>query len=144
MERLLIKKDTVIKDTLADYGIYVKHVPFILFPKLKEPYSHSWYDEDGDDEYIPTTPRYESYNMTIDFVYKGAVNTANSNIKSFLEFLVGGYLTIYDEYTGIGRQKIRYVEVGDDASLYRRGNDVVEFNVTFKVNDPNTQVTLAL
>lgn len=142
MKKLLIKKDDITIDTLANYGIYVKHVPFLLFPKVKELHKITRYDDNGDYEYLPEEPSYEAYEMNIDFVYKGVLNTANAQIKSFLGFLQGGWLTIYDEYSGIGRQKVRYVSVDEDASLYRRGFDAVEFSVKFKVNDPNTQVTL--
>jgi len=144
MKKLIINKDNTIKDVYRDFGIYTKHVPFILYPKAKEPYKKSWYDEDGDDEYLPATPRYEAYTMNVDFVYEGALNTANTNIKNFLDFIQGGYFSLYDEYTGIGRQKIRYVSVDENATLYRRDKDVVEFTVSLKVNDPVTQITITL
>lgn len=144
MKKLLIKKDSVTKDIKQAYGIYTKSVPFLLYPKVKEPFKNSWYDEDGDDEYLPEIPTYESYEMTLDFVYEGATNTSNAQIKSFLDFIQGGYFKLYDEYTGIGRQQVRYVSIDQDATLYRREKDVVEFSVTFKVNDPITQITLAI
>lgn len=146
MKALLIKKETAsgsnTVNVLQSYGIHTKHVPFILFPKVKDLYKQSWHDEDGDDEYLPENPSYESYEMKVDFVYNGEANTANDKIRQFLQFLQGGWLTLYDEYTGIGRQKVRYVSVDDDATLYRRTKDVVQFSVNFKVNDPATNVTL--
>lgn len=142
MKNLYIRKKGVVKNIKDDFGIYHKSVPYVLFPKVKEPFKNSWYDENGDDEYLPAVPTYESYEMKIDFVYEGTLNSANNKIKDFLSFLQGGYFEIYDEYSGIGRQKVRYVSVDTDGYLYRREKDVVEFSVTFKVNDPITQITL--
>lgn len=147
MKRLLILKEgeTTVKDVLASWGIYTKHVPFNPFPKLKEPPKNSWYDEDGDDEFLPATPRYEAYEMAINFIYKGAAGTANAKIRQFIDFLQGAYMSIYDEHSLIGRQKVRYVSTEDDATLLRRSDiDVVEFTVNFKVNDPKTDITLTL
>lgn len=142
MKNLYIRKEGVVKNIKNDFGIYHKSVPFHLFPKVKEPFKNSWHDEDGDEEYLPEQPFYESYEMKLDFVYEGTLNSANSRIKAFLLFLQGGEFELYDEYTGIGRQKVRYVSVDTSANLYRRERDIVEFFVTLKVNDPITQITI--
>lgn len=146
MKRLLIGKEgDSVKDVLVEWGIYHKHIPFNLYPKIKEPPKVNFPDQDGDDEYLPATPHYEAYEMKATFIYKGPADTANANIRAFLDYLQGSYFTIYDEYSKIGRQKVRFVEADDDAYLFRRGDiDLVEFYVVFKVNDPKTDVTLTL
>ena len=51
---------------------------------------------------------------------------------------------VYDTYTKIGRQKVRYVSVDDDIFWRQEeGGDIVVFVVTFKVNDPVTDITLS-
>ena len=51
---------------------------------------------------------------------------------------------IDDTYTKIGRQHMRFVSVGED--IFHReteSGDVIVFSVTFKVNDPVTDITLS-
>lgn len=140
MKRLVLSKGDELKDVFTDFGIYTKSVPFKLYPKVKPFYSESWADEDGDDEFIPPAFKYEAYEMKVDFVYTGASYTANAKVKDFLDFLQGSELLMYDEFSRIGR-KVRYDSVDDDATLFRRSIDVVEFRVNFKINDPILEVT---
>lgn len=133
-----------------DFGCYVKSVPFNLFPKVKNIQTQKWNDENGDDEYMPAEPRYEAYEMEVEFVYKGNYGDANYDILKFIETIQGKWLKLYDSYTQIGRQMVRYVSLNDKATLYRRkgtndgslGKDYVTFKVKFKVNDPITNITL--
>jgi hypothetical protein len=85
----------------------------------------------------------------VEFAYKGDVNTANTSIQSFLDYLTGrdgtgAEMMVYDTYTRIGRQHIRYVGVDEDV-FHRQdeSGDIVVFSVTFKVNDPVTHITLS-
>ena len=126
------------------FGVKVKHIPFKIFPDLKDLHSVSFHDEDGDDEFIPEVPRFKAYEMECEFFYKGLHGTANSEIKRFLTYLaMDGAFSIYDTYTGIGRTNVRYVSYSEDV-LYRRDgeDDAVVFKVTLKVNDPITDITL--
>lgn len=127
-----------------EWNIWVKSVPFKIFPDLKDIPSRDWVDENGDDEYIPNTPKYKAYEMECELVYIGAYESANTQIKSFLSYLsTGGAFKFYDTYTKIGRTNVRYVSFSDDA-LYRRegSDDIVQFSVTLKVNDPITDIIL--
>lgn len=144
-----MKSDALVVDTLDNWGIVCKEFPFKLYGEAKELPSHDWKDEDGDDEYIPSKLPIASYEMEVEFAYKGEMNSANTNIKDFLFYLTGRdgsgvELMVYDTYTKIGRQHIRFVNVNEDV-LYRQeeGGDVVVFSVTFKVNDPVTDITLS-
>lgn len=126
-----------------EWGLWVKHVPFKIFPELKDLPSYSWPDEQGDDEFVPSTPYYKAYTMGCDFVYIG--RQANAMIQSFLVYLAnGGEFRIYDTYTGVGRENVRYVKYSEDI-LYRRENtdNIVVFSVTFKVNNPIDNIILS-
>lgn len=129
-----------------EWGIWVKSIPFKLFPDIKEIPSKNYYDEHGDSEFVPIKPYYKAYEIECKFIFIGKTGTANNQIKSFLRYLAeGGMFRFYDEYTKIGRTNVRYVKVDDDPDVFfrREGeNDIVQFKVTLKVNDPITDITL--
>lgn len=142
--------DALVVDTLDNWGIVCKDFPFKMYGEAKELPSNDWKDEDGDDEYIPSELKIASYELEVEFVYKGDMNTANTNIKAFLDYLTGrggtgAEFMVYDTFTKIGRQHVRFVSVDDDIFWRQEdGGDVVVFVVTFKVNDPVTDITLSL
>lgn len=132
-----------VKDSYTEWGMIVKSVPFKPIPDPKEIYSEDWPDEDGEDEYIPSIMHYKAYEMDVSFFYIGDSNTANASIISFFNYIKNGLFKIYDTYTGIGRQNVRYAGYKENAFLRRDEiGDIVEFTVTFKVNDPVTQIEL--
>lgn len=143
-------EDAPVVDTLSNWGIVCKDFPFKLYGEAKELSSRDWKDEDGDDEYIPNELKIAAYEIDVEFVYKGDMNTANTKIRGFLDYLTGrggtgAELMVYDTYTKIGRQSVRYVSVDDDIFFRQEGgNDVVVFVVTFKVNDPLTDIALSV
>lgn len=144
-----MKNNASVVDTLDNWGIVCKDFPFKLHGEAKELPFHDWKDEDGEDEYVPEELKLASYEIDVEFAYKGNVGTANVNIKGFLDYLTGrggtgADLMVYDTYTKIGRQHVRFVSVDEDV-FYRQedGGDVVVFVVTFKVNDPVTEITLS-
>ena len=136
-------------DTFDNWGIVCKDFPFKLYGEAKELPSHDWKDEDGDDEYIPNELKIASYEVDVEFAYKGAIDSANTKIKGFLDYLTGrggtgAELMVYDTYTKIGRQSVRFVSVEEDV-FFRQTEygDILVFVVTFKVNDPVTDRTLS-
>lgn len=138
----LTKKAPVLNS--KEWGIWIKNIPFKIFPELKDIPSRDWLDENGDDEYIPDSPCYKAYELECSFVYIGDNKNANTQIKSFIKYLAeGGAFKFYDTYTQIGRTNVRYLKYSEDV-LYRRDNekDIVVFNVTLKVNDPITDIIL--
>lgn len=144
-----MKDDALVVDTYDNWGIVCKSFPFKLYGEAKELPSFDWKDEDGDDEYIPDELKMSAYEIDVEFVYKGEINSANANVRGFLDYLTGrggtgAELMIYDTYTKIGRQGVRYVKVEDDVFWRQEeGGDVIVFVVTFKVNDPITDITLS-
>lgn len=144
-----MKNDASVIDPFDSWGIVCKEFPFIIYGEAKDLPSNDWHDEDGSDEYIPSELKISAYELEVEFVYKGNMNTANSNIKAFLDYITGrggtgAELMVYDTYTKIGRQGVRYVNVGEDIFWRQEeGGDVIVFVVTFKVNDPLTDITLS-
>lgn len=131
------------------WGCYVAESPYLPVPKkAKNITSQSWYDEHGDDEYIPTTLYYESIEANLKFVYKGTVSDAKTNIKAFITYLSGGYFKFYDEFHKVGRQQVRLIGFSDEAELTYVSNAsdecVATFAIEVKINDPITDITLAV
>lgn len=146
---ILFKKGTESVYSSTKWGCYVMDSMYIpVATKAKNIASQSWYDEHGDDEYIPEVLYYEPVEATIDFVYKGKVSDANTQIRAFINYLRGGYFNFYDEFHKIGRQQVRLLDFSDDAELVyvsNAGDDcVATFSITVKINDPVTDITLAL
>ena len=137
MNSLLVKIDgsESAVDVLQTYGMVLEDMPSIIPLTPKNIYSHSWPDEDGDDEYIPEVIRYEAVEAEFTFGCRSysADNTVFDMLSAFMH--------------------VRFAELHDDArysrhTLRRNGADVTEeilsFTVTFKINDPKTEIALSL
>lgn len=154
---LLIQKDVdkamdiPVYDTQQRWGIVCKKFPFVISGEAKDIKSRSWPDEDGDDEFIPDTIPMKAYEVDVEFVCVCKHGEAQVNISSFVDYLTGrdsGYpgakLKIYDTNTKIGRKNVRFSKYKDDAfSMSTDSEDVVVFSMTFKINDPTTQIILS-
>ncbi len=133
-------------DTVEAFGMYEVQSKFYGGREVKEPAKREWRDEDGDDEFVPSTPVFKAQEMEIKFAYKGTMSSANGKLETFIKYLSeGGTMKIYDSYNGIGRQEVRFVSVADDAELVRdsEDGDILVFTVKFKANDPVTNITLS-
>ena len=139
-----LKNGSPVKDSM-DWNIWIKSVPFKLFPEMKDIPSRSWYDQNGDEEFVPDNPVFKAYEMNCEFVFIGAHGLANSKITEFLSYLAnGGMFKFYDSHTKIGRTKVRYVSYSEDILYRNQGSeDIVVFSVTLKVNDPITNIVLS-
>lgn len=135
--------DTTAKDSLATWGLMVKSIPFKALPEPKEPYSNDWHDEHGDDEYNDKM-FYAAYTMDVTFLLVAdSQEEIVSSLRTFFAHVQQGEFMIYDDFTKIGRQCVRYAGFTDNAYKFRDGDKCyLEFTVTFKVNDPVTFITL--
>jgi len=121
-------------DIFEQWGIRIKSIPPKPYPDLKDISNREWQDEGGDDEYIPPTPVYASEEVSVKFFYEGELDSIADNITGFLEYIQGGELSFYDEYTG--RKGIfRYMSYNDEA-VYHRNVDALSFVAKFKINNP--------
>ena len=132
-------------ETIERFGLYCVEIPFKPVSDVKEITSRKWYDEDGLDEYIPVGGlKLSEYDIDIKFGYKGDKFGANTAVNSLVSYLLEGYVSLYDTYTRIGRQHVRFVKLNDNAELVRDGDgDILIFSVTMKVCDPKTNITLS-
>lgn len=144
------KANSPIKETIADFDIYCADMPFKLFAEAKDPSKRDWFDEHGEDEYIPNGGiKLKSYTMDVKFCCKGEKYSANAKIQKFLNYLTGldntgAEMMMYCTWTKIGRTGIRFDKLSDKADLVRdEDGDTLVFTVTFKVNDPVTDIILS-
>lgn len=144
-------------ESVQTWGIWCKDIPFKLFDKIKEPARRTWNDEHGDDEYIGDDGLYvEAYTMTVEFGCKkmgavedngdviAAVNDVRERVGAFLEYLrSSGMMMLYSSHTRIGRQNVRLSSIDDSATWQTDDNgEFLLFSVSFKVNDPMTDVVM--
>ena len=85
--------------------------------------------------------------MKVEFGCKkmSSVNDVRQKVGLFLKYLhESGMMKMYSSHTRIGRQKVRLESVSDNAKWKTddEGNEYLVFEVTFKVNDPVTDITL--
>lgn len=142
-------------ESVSTWGVFCKSIPFKLFDKVKEPAKRSYYDQHGDDEYIaPGGLLLDSYTMKVELACKkisnsnsldsAAVNDVRAKVGAFLTYLrTSGMLKVYSSHTRIGRQDVRLESISDNAVwVVEDGVEYLIFEVTLKVNDPNTDITL--
>ena len=146
---ILFQRDGESVRNSSDWGCYVTDSPYIPVPKkAKNITSQSWFDEHGDDEYIPEVLYYEPIETTLSFVYKGSVTSAKTQITAFINYLQAGYFKFYDEFYKVGKQQVRIVSVPDDVQFkyddISKGTGLATFSIEVKINDPVTDITLAL
>ena len=145
--KVYIKQDksgASVVETIEDFGLYCVDIPFKPAGDVKDIVSRDWKDENGVDEYIPAGGlKMSAYEIDVKFGYKGDKFGANEAISSLLSYLTTGDVSIYDTYTGIGRQKVRLVKLNDNADIVRDDDgDILIFSVTLKVCDPITNIKL--
>lgn len=150
-EKVYIQKigtGSPVKETIADFDIYCADMPFKLFVEAKAPSKRDWFDEHGDDEYMPNGGlKLKAYTIDVRFCCKGDKYSSNEKIKKFINYLTGldgsgAEMKMYCTWTKIGRKGIRFDKLNDKAELLRdEDGDTLVFTITFKVNDPITDIT---
>lgn len=150
-EEIEVDVDATALDTSVQWGLVAKANPYPALPTPKTPYSNSFNDENGDDEYLDAV-RYQSFEFEVEFYVK-AFSTATSSaadvlrqqVQSFFNHIKTGEFKVYDAYTGLGRRKARYAGYKESDGGYVMRDDWARliFTVTFKVNDPITAMTLS-
>lgn len=146
---ILFQRDGESVRNSTEWKCYVENSPYIpVARKAKNITSQSWYDEHGDDEFIPNALYYEPVEATLDFVFKGSVSEAKTQIVSFINYLRGGLFKFYDEFYQVGRQNVRVISFPDNTQFkyddITKGTGVATFSIEIKINDPVTDITLTL
>lgn len=138
---------SVARDT-TEWGLIAKVNPYPLLPNPKDPYKNEWFDEHGDDEwcdkmfYQPIDFSVSFCVMAYDKPNKTAEVLIREAIEDFFSLIREGQFKIFDSYSGIGRQKVRYAGYSEE-EFKRRGDKAhAIFEIQFKANDPITRMGL--
>lgn len=136
-------------DTYETYKIVCQEFPFKYLPESKDLAKRDWYDEDGEDVYVPTDGlKMKAYDLEVKFMYSGSKSDMHDKLRTFIDFLYGKnsggapFLAVYDEYTGIGLRGLYVSEVPNDLYDYSDigDNGIAIFKVKFRVTDPVTRL----
>lgn len=144
-------------DTQSVFGCVCADSSFSYLSEGREPASREWYDEDGEDVYMPqsTSRKVSGYDWDVSFLF---VATSPSTLRHysllFRDYLYGrsteagtsqegvGFLSVYDEYTGIGHDGIYVKKITPESFIFDDGDPtcVAELKVTFRVTSPSNIV----
>ncbi len=139
------KDDSALKDSLSDFGFAVSDIPW-PDEETQDVAVREWPGEDGEDAYIPPTGlKLKAYDLEIEFIYKGDLNTAYPAYKALRNYLTGidgsgAELKIYDPYWNKGRTKVRVKKIGNIEPHRSNMDEVVSCKVSFRVADPMTEI----
>lgn len=150
-EEIEVDVDASALDTSVQWGMVAKTNPYPAMPTPKTPYSNSFNDEDGDDEYLDVI-KYQSFEFEVEFYVKtyasgtsSAASVLRQQVQAFFDHIKTGEFKVYDAHTGLGRRKVRYAGYKETDDGFKAVDDWARliFSITFKVNDPMTAMTLA-
>jgi hypothetical protein len=136
-------------DTEATFHVVCQEFPFKYLPESKELAKRDWYDENGEDYYVPSDGlKFKAYDLDAKFLYVGTEAQMQSDLKGFIEFLYGKnnsgspVLAVYDEYTKTGRRGVTVQDVDPELLAYDDQNSEVigQFKIKFRVADPVTNM----
>ena len=89
---------------------------------------------------------YESFEFEVAFYIKAlgadAEKTLRAQVDEFFSKISQEEFKVYDSYTGLGRQKVRYAGYAEENFKKTDKWARAIFTVTLKVNDPITRITL--
>lgn len=149
-KEILIKRlsgnDTAVHG-LSEWGIAANELPLKRFAEAKDLPSNDWRDENGSEEYFPDKLVYKAYEVEVKLSIKSTTMAdLSTKLSQFLNFISGGFFSIYDPNRLLGRTNVRFVSYSDEAEYSCGHNNgkqyLVNFSVKLKVNDPITNITL--
>ena len=161
---LIIKRGSeAAKNSFTEWGIACANVPFKAGGKTKELPKRNWYDEQGEDTYLPKKLMFEAYDAEFEVACVVPENAWNlsagfSRIDTFKKWLSGNdtqngsgaSMQIYSPFSGIGRKDCYLLEISDEEPHLQlkeqAGNvyneNVLTFKIKLRVTDPMTNITL--
>jgi len=157
--RILFKRvgDQSAIDSYATYNVVLEDMPDIPL-EPKNIFTQDWYDQDGNDVYIPATLKYKAAECKFKFIAKNDGNTSVKSVyNSFVNYLEGKMFSFYCEYNTIGKQNVRLVKKPEEAEYFKNvkrvlnngsftdvTEEVLKFSLVFEINDTKTDITLSL
>lgn len=130
-----------------EFGLIAKTNPYPIFPDAKEPYKNEWKELSGDEEYIaPDGLRFKPIEFSLGLYIKArrqpmsslsASDIVKAQVRSFLTAITKcGTFKMYDGYTAIGFDSVRYVGFSLDSFVARDEWARAIYSIKLKVSDP--------
>ena len=149
-----------LKETASAFRWYCMSLPFAAGGEVKKLPSNDWPEFDGVEEYAPSEGLpLSAYEIELQFGFKwhgsngpyGINNRsgeAQAALDTFREYLTGRdgtgvWMMFYSEWNGIGRQKVRLVNVSNEPEYVKtKQGEILVCKVKLKVTDPRTKVVI--
>jgi hypothetical protein len=131
-----------VKETISEWNIVCSDSPNKVQGEMKDLATLDWIGEDGQDVYVPSTPRMKPYDMQFKFIYEGQDDNFVTDTRAFLSYLKAKRLAFYESFTKIGRKDVLLTTFDPDV-LVRKSVDntsIMTFSLNFRVYDPVTDV----
>ncbi len=133
--------DTSAKGIVEEWNIAVVETCTDIDGGFKTFTSREWANEDGEDVYMPASPKLQAYDAKWTLCYKGAASNAYEKLTDFRDWLSGTLLKIYDPKTLTGRVGA-YLSKFGAPTYWRKGDEeVLKFEVTFRITSPRKGLT---
>lgn len=136
-----------LKDLLDNFSIVCTSFPYARNVDTKELPKNDWFDENGEDVFIPPSVKFKAYDITIGLCYCGVKGTGLAKINSLRNYLSGvsdncASMKIYNSHTGFGRKGVYLKSFGEMEFSVLNGNEIIEFDITLGVTDPATDISM--
>lgn len=143
------QEGSAVVDSLSAFGFVASEVPW---PDVETcaVATREWPGEHGEDAYIsPVGLTLKAYDLSVEFYYKGEVESAYPAYKTLRDYLIGAdgrgaALKIFDPYWNIGRRRVWAKKIGDPTPARTNIDEFLSVKVTFHVSDPTTDLTVGL
>lgn len=132
---------TSAKNTVDEWSVAVTESCTTIDGGFRDFTSREWADEDGEDVYIPASPKLSAYDAEWKFCYKGNSQTAYSKLVEMRDYLSSGLLSIYDPYISRGFAGAYIKEFGNPEYWRQNGQDILKFSIKFRITKPKTKIT---
>lgn len=147
---ILFKKDkegSTVKDTVEEWNIAATDVPFSIMEDTQDLPEREWAGVDGVDCYVPEKIPLKAFDMEVELCYKGGMDTAYDNLKSFADYLrgadgSGAVFSVYSPHTGIGKSGCRLKSFAPDDFWNSKDGTGLVFSITIRVMSPESSITL--
>lgn len=134
-----------VKDLREDFGFVCTEGPsYTPLGKAKRLSSNSWFDENGDDVYIPSKMYVESGTLKIPIGYQGARGSGKGHLKALVTWLLGrggdeltqDGILLYSAFIDEGFKKATLDEISEPEYCYLGDFELLETVITFNIPDP--------
>lgn len=139
-----------LKDLVKDFGFAVRD-SFSAEEnyEMKDVASNDWKDQDGSEDYLPTTGRrLKAVVMSFPLIYKGAYGTAMAAWRKLMNYLTGGtddgtgcWLYMYIPCMDLGVQECYFTGAEKMQLHSEAGGDVLTADVKIKICAPRKRVS---